>query len=74
MKSKSQYLVIGARREGFFSNFLHTIDRIIYCDKHDLTPVINWETDNFLYADKSITESNCWKYYFENINNHNHVK
>jgi len=71
MKSKSQYLVIGARREGFFSNFLHTIDRMIYCDKHDLTPVINWETDNFLYADKSITESNCWKYYFENINNHN---
>ena len=47
------------------------MDRIIHCDKNNLIPVINWEKENFLYSDNSIAETNCWKYYFEDINNHN---
>lgn len=66
----SKYLAIGARRVGFFSNFLHTIDRIIECDIKNLVPVINWEKENFLYADRTSSETNCWNYYFEKINDY----
>jgi len=67
-----KYLLINSRKHGFFSIFLHTLDRIIYSDLNNLIPVINWKKDNFLYYDSNLQNyKNCWEYYFENINDYN---
>jgi hypothetical protein len=70
--SKTECLLITSRKHGFFSNYLHTLDAIIYAEKRKLIPIVEWGMrDDFLYKDmeyeKSTEITNCLEYYFEPI-------
>ena len=52
-----KYLLINSRKHGFFSIFLHTLDRIIYSDLNNLIPVINWKTKRLIPHSKIIPET-----------------
>lgn len=71
---KTKYLSIESRRVGLFSNVLHTIDQLIYCEKNNIYPIIDWGRveGSFLYKDEEYEKENgiknCWEYFFERIN------
>lgn len=56
-------LLIKGRPYGFFSNLLHVIDNLKYCEINNLKPIIN--LDNMKY---NSVGTNFWNKFFNNIN------
>lgn len=57
-------LLITARPFGFFSNLIHVIDNLKYCEINNLKPIIN--LNNSVYNNGN---SNFWNLFFKDINN-----
>jgi len=56
-------LIIDGRTAGLFSNLLHTIDNIKYCELYGYKPIIRWS--DVIYTDG---RNDIWNQYFESIN------
>ncbi len=65
-----RFTIIGARRYGFFSNFLHTIQHLYRCERKRRIPIVYWRGG--LYFEKrgqynGVKTKNIWEYYFKPV-------
>ena len=72
-----KFTIIGARRYGFFSNFLHTIQHLYRCRIKKRIPIVYWRGG--LYFEKrgrynGIKTKNIWEYYFKPVSTYSAEK
>jgi hypothetical protein len=60
-----KYLKIEGNNAGLFSTFLITIDNLLYCDKNNIIPTVNWFNPNYSIGNNN----NVFNNYFESIGN-----
>ncbi len=60
--------VIGARRAGFFSEFLGVLGHLVWCEASGQQPVVFWD-QKFVYyePDGWHNTNNAWEYYFDPV-------
>ncbi len=73
--SHNEKFVIGAIGHGFFSSFNHIISNLLYADRHNKIPVIDFsiggEYGRWIYEQIGgyNNSTNPWEYYFEPVSN-----
>ena len=72
--SDNEKFVIGVVGQGFFSCFNHTISNLLYADRHNKIPVVDFRLTGrfhgrfiYLQADGYNGSTNPWEYYFEPV-------
>jgi hypothetical protein len=68
---KSQFMLIGVRkRQGFFTNFMHTLQHLDRADRKNKIPIVYWHgglcsSPNNKYG--GVKSENIWDYFFEPV-------
>jgi len=64
----SEKYIIDQPSFGFFSCFLGTLNKLLYCEAHNKIPVVYWGKNSLYYVEDGFNGSqNVWEYYFEPI-------
>lgn len=60
--------VVGARRCGFFSEFLGVLGHLLWCEASGKLPVVYWDKSFVYYEPEGWNNiQNAWEYYFEPV-------
>ena len=69
---KEKRYIIGwqDKAAGLFHCFFDTLNKLGWCEKQGLTPIVYWDSDSLYFEKEGYNEStNVWEYYFEPVSN-----